>query len=282
MSIFSILRAGRLTPSWEYRTRGILWRLLPGPGYFVGEDRDHHTRTTSFFCLDEATGIPRWENLRFDEQWWISIETLHGSTVFLHHFARPDLPDQKQVIALDATTGATLWKNEEYKLLFTHQDSVYVAKDMFEGRLIRELDLRTGELQREFKDEPEYVNVLRETASQAIGSNVEFPRPLSEFGDTSDEVVKALAESAGEAEVIRSERHWIVGFYTQAASDSGQRTFDQRLMVFDRETGEIVHEEVIARNARAVVPDQFFLRDNVLFYVKNQNLMRAVNLLKTG
>jgi len=288
MGIFSNLLTKKLTPSWEYRTEGLLWRLLPGAGFLVGEDRpidrqavDNKTRRVSFFCIEQETGNVRWKDIGFDEAWWIGIEAIHRDVVLLHEFARPDMPDHKKVIALDAASGRTLWSNDQYRFMFVHDDSVYVSKDLFEGRLYVELDLRTGEFVREFKDQPDYINVLRETAAARTVSDVEFPKTLSAEHEelaANKTIARLLAslQRYGDIEILVKERYAIVGHYR--AAGSAQENLEQYLQVIDTEANSVVFEDMLARDAKAPVSDTFFARDDMLMYVKEKNTLTAVRL----
>ena len=284
MGIFNLLTK-KLSPSWEYRTKGLLWRLFPGPGYFVGEDRpadrqagDNDTRRVSFFCIEDQTGNVRWRDVHFDEPWWIGIEAAHQDVVFLHEFARPDMPEHKKVIALDGTSGRTLWMNDQYRFMFVHEESVYASKDLFEGRLFVELDLRTGEFVRELKDQPEYINVLRETAAAKNVSDVEFPASFSaqpeEFaGNMSIAKLLASPQRRGDIEVLAKGPLAIVGHYRTAGDH-----LEQHLQVIDAEGNSVVYEDILARDAKAPVADTFFVRNDMLMYVKEKNTLTAVRL----
>lgn len=282
MKLFSILRSKSIHPTWEYRARGVIWRLLPADeGLFVGEDRDHEKRTVSFFCLDEHSGKPLWNNRQFGEQWWISVETVHRNVVFLHEFVRPDFPDHQKIIAVDISTGTVLWRNEEYKFLFAHQDCVYAMKELFETIAVCELDLRTGEILRDLKDQPDYVKVLRDTAESQKTPSIHYPEPFTERTYEHGRVISSLIDInrlRGEIEIIETTRHLIFGFYQNASRNPLEQELDQHLKIIEKENGEIVFSDVIMQKGKMPVPDMFFVHGSLLFYVKNQNTLRAISL----
>jgi hypothetical protein len=282
MNLFFLFGSKKLAPLWEYHTHGVIWRLLPAEGEFiVGEDRDHEKRTVSFFCLDEQTGKTHWSNVQFTEPWWISIETVHQNVVFLHEFVRPDFPDHQKIIAVDLSSGKTLWRNEDYKFMFAHENCVYAMKEMFESIAVYELELRSGEILRDLKDQPDYVKVLRETAASQQSATAEYPNPLlpgqSEYRQVFAKHIE-MNKLLGEIEFIDADPYIVFGHYENTSTNPLEQVLDQHLTIIEQESGSTVFSDVISRKAKMPVPDLFFVRNNILFYVKNQNRLRAVKL----
>lgn len=291
MNLFSLLstnrrrtvgRSKKLSPAWEYRTQGVIWRLLPADaGYLVGEDRDHEKRTVSFFCIDEQSGKTLWKDLQLSEPWWISIEAVHRNVVFLHEFVRPDFPDHQKIIAVELESGKTLWRNEDYKFMFAHQECVYAMKEMFESIAVYELELHTGEILRDLKEQPDYVRVLRKTATAQNLSTAEYPGPLSsDQSEHQQDFAKQvdMNKLRGEIEFIDVDPYLVFGFYQNTAANPVDQELDQHLKVVEKNSGAVVFSDVMTRKGRMPVPDLFFVRNNVLFFVKNQTLLKAVKL----
>ena len=281
MNLFSILRSKKLVPSWEYKTRGVVWRLLPAPGGFlVGEDRDHASRSVTFFCLEEKTGNVRWKDVGFKEPWWIGIETIHKNIVLLHEFARPDLPEHKKIIAVDIDSARKLWRNEELKFLFAHEECVYASKEMFETSLVFELDLLTGAVLREFRDQLEYIHVLRDTAASKQNNDVEFPHPTPGQNDLDKRISRHIPSDKlrGEVEILEKDAYAVVGYYENTSPSPFEQELDQHLKVVDTDSGSLLFSDILAQKAKTPVPDLFFARGDFLFYIKNKNLLRAVKL----
>lgn len=263
----------------------MIWRLLPAAGgNLVGEDRDHTKRTVTFFCLDERSGIPRWKDIGFPELWWIGIEAVYNNVIFLHEFARPDLPDHKKITAVDLQSGHLLWSNEELKFLFAHEECVYASKETFETSLALELDMITGVVLREFKDQMDYINVLRDTAASRQISDVEFPRPLTSQDASAHQLDQKIARHIpsdrlrGEIELLEKDDFHVIGYYENISANPFEQELDQHLKIIDAESGALLFRDVLAQKAKTPVPDLFFIRDDILFYIKNRNLLRAVKL----
>ncbi len=110
-------KSKKLEPAWEYKTKGILWRLLPSrDGYIVLEDRDVETKTVSFACIRASSGEICWDDVQFDERWWVNVEAIHEDVVLFHEYATPDMPDHKKITVVDLNNGRTLWSNDENEI----------------------------------------------------------------------------------------------------------------------------------------------------------------------
>ena len=55
-------------------------------------------------------------------------------------------------------------------------------------------------------------------------------------------------------------------------------SFAQRLIVFDRDRGRVVYDDVMHAALSMPVPDMFFVRDGCLFYIKERRTIRAVRV----
>jgi hypothetical protein len=286
MGLLSGWRGRHLEPAWEYRTKGILWRLLPSAdGLFAGEDRNVETKSVSFFCIDSTTGHVRWQDIRFDESWWISIEELHRDVMILHEFAAPNMPEHKRMYAIQLLTGERLWSNQEIRYLFAHEESVYGVKDSYDGRSFFELNLYTGKMIREL--EGEYIELLRETIAKNGRELVEFPKPLNSGDD--HPIVRAAVEKAEPSsgsppegiEYLERPDSLVFSYNQQTRSSSEAMAFRQHIVVFDPVRRSTIYRDLISDNARTPVPDAFFARGDFVYYVKNRNVLRAVKVFPT-
>src|SRR3989304_2231091 len=113
MKLFSLFKAGKIRPAWQYKTDGQLWRILfSESARIVGEDRNEEKKEVTFFCLDEMSGEVLWNRVRLKEHWWIGIETLYDGIVYLHEYVKPDLPQHHKIIALDLESGERPWRDD--------------------------------------------------------------------------------------------------------------------------------------------------------------------------
>lgn len=284
MALLSFLHPGKLSPRWQYDVSGVVWRLFPtGSGYLVGEERELAGKTARFFCLDQMTGSVRWEKVTFVERWWIGIEAVHGTTVLIHGFAAPDLPEHKSITAIDLLSGAMLWSNADAKYLGVRDESVYAALDSLEGRRIVELDLRTGTVRRA-GDVMEILKDVNAGAMPPVKDSPEFPVAMDYAAAISTySAVRQYCEGKniiGAVEILDHDNHVLIfncheKVVARNASDVRLRNV---LQVVDRGSGKVLFGDVVNSSAAAIVPDSFFVQHNMLYYIRDRHRLTAVPL----
>ena len=283
MNWFAGLKTKKLSVAWEYTTKGNLWRLLPsGSGHIVIEDRDIQQKSVSFACLDYATGNVLWKDVQLSEKWWITIEAIHRDVLFLHEYVSPDMPEHKKIFAVDINTGRTRWSNPDMKFFFAHEDSVYAAKVEYEQRRFYEIDLRNGAVLQEVDDQ--YLGVLRETVTTNSQQHVDFPRAVnSEYAE--DELLKISVQKATAkknnisfVEYLNLKDYYIFGYYENMSFNPSQQMFRQYLTIVEKENGKMHFNDIVNNNVVMAVPDTFFGMGSYVYYVKNKNTLRAINL----
>ena len=272
-----------LVASWTYSTRGQLWRLLPSVrGFLLLEDRNVESKTVSFACVDAITGKTRWQDLSFEERWWIGMEGVHEDVVFIHGYAAPDMPDHKKITALDVFSGKVLWTNAELKYLFAHEDAVYAARDDHDRRVFFELDLRDGAVLREIDDSS--IGVLRSAVKNDRPADVHFPLLLPGTGQLAAQAPEAVdrivrwIDNVEIVEFLEHDLHWIVGYHVRLQAASGRPLYRQHLAISRKDADRICFADVMTREALTCVPDMFFSMADHLYYIKERNSVSAVNL----
>lgn len=266
--------------AWVYKTEGVVWRLVPTEaGVFVGEDRLLHEKRVSFFCLDRATGSVAWERVTVGEKWWVGIEAVHRDRVFLHGFSQPDIPDRKGIVALDLTTGRPAWSNMELRYLLAADESVFASKDTFAGRVVHELDFRTGSTLRTWENDPEEMKTAVLNTQGITNTGVLFPSPFDER-NFPEEVAHKLVHKycppgtvVGAIDLLEYEDMY---FYSYHEKEDQHGRLQHLLRVADKRTGSALFSESLDRNLRSATPDSFFVQDRMLYFVKDRSLLTAV------
>ncbi len=269
----------KLEPAWVYQARGMVWRVFPaGEDMFVGEDRDVETKHVSFFCLNRANGKVLWEDVSFDEAWWISIEAVHRDRVFLHGFTRPDMPDHRRIIALDLPTGRVAWSRDDVRYLLAAEDSVFASRDTMSGWIIDELDLRTGLTLRSRENDAAAVQAARSQVQALAQTGPEFPTALSEMPETEEGLDAARKVSrneniVGPIDVLVKGRLCIFSCHERKG---GGGLLKHTLHVVDSRDGEDLFVETLNDDVQSPVPDSFFVQDEMLYFVRDRSRLTAI------
>jgi hypothetical protein len=285
MGLFSIGQK-RLKPAWRYEAPSAIWRIvLSSAGHIVGECRDHERKEATFFCLNGQSGTPLWERLSLDAGWWCGIEAIHRSLAIFHGYAKPDLPEHRGIFAHDLDTGKPAWNNQELTYWFAYRDHLYARRRQFEKSVGFRLALTTGNVEEEFGDAFEELHPLRRLAAEEDQQpEFRFPEVLegSERGmgsATFYERAVGKASVQGNAEFIHRSPYYILNYHVRRkGTESEPMLLENRLHVFDDRDGREVYFEVLTDNAHAPTPDSFFVKDDSLYFVKDDVLLTSLSL----
>ncbi len=289
MGIFSLFGDKKLTPEWSYTPQGIIWRLqVSDSGSIIGECRDQEKKSTTFFCLDEEGGGVQWENLKVGDEWWVGLETVYRGVLFLHGFTQPDMPEHKGIVAVDIKSGVILWKNDDLTFWFAYGESVFGYKPMFEKRIGYSLDLRAGNIVKEYGDGFDELYSLRQVAlNETAEPSMLFPEIYDE-SIADPQVVRFVKQEtkneriAGNIEHVRVRDLLLLNYHvTDRSSTIQEPMLNNRLEVVNVEKGIVLFSDYLSRGGKSPVPDSFFVKGDFLYFVKNQNMLMAVRLWRS-
>ncbi len=277
-------QTNKIRPAWHYKASGVIWRLVPtSSGKLIGESRNLEKKEASFFCVNRKTGEVLWEGATFGEQWWIDIEAVHEDTLLLHKFATPELPEHQSIIAVDVLTGTRLWQNDELKLEAVTEKALYAARWTERGdRQILGLDYRTGKILENLEEMKSGGLAIPDPQIPGV-QDPEMPEPVFDLTTHNSPTNISIREHynpellAGDVECIERPRHLIFSYY-EAASPTSKDTLNNILKILERQSGTIAFSETICRNLSAAVPENFFVQDDMLFFVRERAELIAIGL----
>ncbi|MDP4174413.1 MAG: DUF4905 domain-containing protein [Bacteroidota bacterium] len=256
-----------------------LWRILiSGTNKVIVEDRDVDHKQVFFNCLQAETGNFIFRNLQLEEKFWIGIEVIYKDIIYFHKFAKPDMPNHKEIIAFDINSQKILWKNDSYAFLFVHDDKVYTYKPKFEGRNFYALDYLSGEELESLGDDAFAINQIRNSINiEEEYKDYLFPNIFSD--DTiididTKQIILDLSggfEIQGNIEFIRYKDILLFNYYAKAS----EKIFINRFIAVDTSKRKIIFEEILNSTANAYVPDSFFMKDNLVFLLKEKKELKV-------
>lgn len=273
MKFLSIFSSHRIQPLWKFTAEHTLWRIMFSEyGMIIGEDRNTENKSVSFFCLSKENGSVAWKNKMLDEQWWIGLSGVTKERLYLHGFKKPDMPEQKGIIAVDLTNGTILWKDMDHSFLALKQPFVFGYKDLFERRLYYRLDDRSGNLLEEMNELPEDVAENR----QYEKTDFTFSRQANPEDDA--DLWSLLNKEQGfvSADVINTAKHHVLNIYQKSAED--ERNLKNTLYIIDTTTKKKVYSDVLNGSTAYAVPDSFFMDGHRVYYIKERKTFVALDL----
>jgi hypothetical protein len=284
-----LFRSKRLKPIWEFHSDVLVWRILfSSKNTIVGETRSRETKSTSYFCIDAHTGKVFWKERVFDEPWWIGIEAIYDQWIIFHRFARPDMPEHRGILMAELSTGKLLWRNDELTYWFTHNQKLYAYKYIFEKRLGYEIDITTGTVLNEYADNIDILHGLRKQDHLDAFDDIYgalFPELYNQEkvkSEIENTIQKLVGENVleGWIEYLFRNNILIVSYYRKENSSTPE-TLKNFLVVYDVARQEKRFQEVIVKGIQVPSPDTFFVKDEIVYFIRNQNILTALQPWKS-
>lgn len=276
---------------WSFTQTGIIWRFIfGGSKHIIGETRNKEKKKLYFFTLDYERGVIFLRDYSFENNnFWISVEGASDKIFFLGRFEKPELPYQTSIIAIDIKTGEKLWENTDYTFLFTVENSVYGIQKRPDRNEAAELDSGTGKVKRVLA-ESEYIDMLRleDENEKRIFENSLYPTEYvkSEY-NINFSIENLIKEIHSEEEHIDSIEYIMKGtllifnYYIKAVDKlkhGGNIFYVNKFMIYDIERSELIYEDILNESSNFCVPDNFFINNNFLFYIKEKKTLNCINL----
>lgn len=246
---------------------GVVWNTLVADkaGTLIIEIRNADRKLTTFAALDLSENSFLWENVQFDEPWWINLAAVSDDVILLTHYTDTANPDQKSLLAYSISERRLLWWQNDFALLSV-SDSVVSGYSQKYGVKPLMLDLFSGK-------------VTVETTLQVQAQNLSLIRPLHyREGEAGFETVKKYMSRIEEKELtsgvdyLEYEGLVIMSIYVP---EDGLANY---LIVLDPE-GTVVLREKAGGNLKGIGIDTFFILEGSLFFVKNKRELLRYRLI---
>ncbi|MBP8976117.1 MAG: DUF4905 domain-containing protein [Bacteroidetes bacterium] len=273
----TLFRKKGLKPKWTFTTKGIIWRLFYSESKkIVGEIRNADSQDVSFFCLDACNGKPLWENMHFDEKWWIGIENVDDRFVYFHRFIQPNMPQHQGIECRTLDKCEMQWRNDELTFWYLSDEKVCAYKDFFEQRKTYWIDRQTGNILND-------ASVEEMSCDDKNGSKnfILAPMPATRMA-VGDEIQNLIQRNGtpnilqDTVEAIETYWYWIVGYYC----NENENKYSLHLEIIDRSSGESVYSIVQEKECLFQVPENFFVADGWLYFVKDKHKLNGIELWK--
>lgn len=278
----------KIKPEWVFNQNGNLWKFVFGGKEFIaGETRDLENKKLYLFTIEIQSGKKLLSNFMFEEgNYWISIEGASQSILYLHRFEKPELPYHKNIIALDLETGKKLWENEEFQYFFSTEEKLFGIKQMFEKSDLAEINITDGKVIRQITEE-EYPGILelkRKSDEDLYTEYYDYPKSVAQYppDDIAGNIIhQTVTNTEGDVEYILKGDKLFFNYYKPAeidVKDITRKYFRNVFCVFDVTTGEKLYEDVLNKRSSFNVPDNFFCKENFLYYLREKKDIVSIKL----
>ncbi len=253
-------RAETLEHHFSFDTGKTIWKTLADPKHTMLflEIRDKSSKTVSFSELDMANKRWLWQNVTFDEPWWISMNAFSNDVLLFTLYTNQQNPDEKSTMAFDTHQQKILWWKNKFVVSFASGDYVTGVETKF-GSKETVFDVKTGD------QLPAHDLVLIKP------ENFQVTRPLQYTEGTSyfETVREFIERKCGFSPVISVEycEHRSLIFIS---AYKGQTDLANYLIVFNSK-GDLVLDVTLGEDLKGIAPDTFFIIPGYLIFVKNKS-----------
>jgi hypothetical protein len=236
---------------------GIVWNTLTSerPSMLLLELRNPEKKRTTFAAFDIEANRLLWDDLTFEEPWWINLSATGQGMAFFTIYTETNNPDQKSLLAYDLSSRAISWWQNDFSVIAVGQTSVSGYSHKF-GLKQLTLDILSGKV----------INGPIDLPQQ----NLKAIRPFHyKAGETGFETVKSylnrIIKQAPELGIDYLEAEELI-FISCYIREPGLANY---LIVLTSEGDVLLHEKA-AENLKGIGIDTFFLLEGSLFFVKNK------------
>lgn len=117
----------KLTHAFSVSFSAKIWNLLTDheAHYLYLELRDEEAHQVSFAAYRLVEKKLIWQNLSFDENWWVGMSAADQDVLLLHTFEDTDNPDKKAYFAIHSGNCQTIWKSKHLQVLGIRNQQIY-------------------------------------------------------------------------------------------------------------------------------------------------------------
>jgi hypothetical protein len=247
----------RIELNFSHQFGGTIWNsaLSASNAILILEVRDGTERTTSFSALDLLNNRLIWENVVFEEPWWVGLDGAQDFVALFSVFTNTNNPDRKSLIAYHIEQQKILWWKNDFSLSVIGSNCVLGVSEQL-GHKQMALDLLTG-------TETQFVEPFPDLRASL--------RPVQYLeGHTYFETVRTFLQSRFNFEAVVAleylEESSLIFISCYARSDEG---LTNELFVLSAD-GEIVLRENLGEQLKGIGQDTFFIYGGSVIFVRNR------------
>ena len=236
------------------------------------EERDPESKEVFFNCIETETGDIIFKNFQLEERFWIGIEKIFKGIIIFHKYEKPDLPRHKGIISFDIEAKKILWENADLIFLFIHNENLFCYRDSFDGRLFYKLEIRTGNVIEELGSSVGEINKLRENITNE-DEYMKYRFPEIYLNEKNDENINKIVQDlkndcviTGPVEIVNYSGLLLISYFEVINNGLLNNIF----RVFALNDGKLIFKEKLNSLTKTIIPDTFFIIDNLVFLLINK------------
>ncbi len=192
------------------------------------------------------------------------------------------MPGHIGIIAYSLKDRKIIWKEEDLIFLFLTGDQLFAYRQKFESRDFFSLDASSGKILKEYGEDVKEVNLFREkllTNQYEQYKDYFFPEIYTPGRVSSgvEELINTKKKNeilSGSIEYTEKDGSLFLSYHT--IEDSGK--YKNIFNIIDIDSGKIILEVLLNRGITSYIPDSFFIKDGLLFLIKDKSQLEVYSL----
>lgn len=278
----------KLKPAWVFNQSGNLWKFIfGGKNFIAGETRDLEKKLLYLFSVSINDGKRLMSDFLFEDgNYWISVEGASSKILYLNRFENPELPYHKNIIALDLLSGNKLWEIEEYQYFFSTEDRLFGMKQKFDKTEIAEIDISNGSILKVFSETeyPALLELKRNSDNDLYNEHNDYPVSFTKStpeNHITNIINSEINGSAGDTEYLIKDDYLIFNYYKESGidmKDINRKFYTNTFCIFNIPNGKKIYSDILNRQSGYNVPDNFFCRNEFVYYLREKKDIVALKL----
>jgi len=236
-----------------------IWEVLPSGNKLLITTRDSEGLQVSFSLFDLKEYQFVWENISFEESWWISVYDFQGDVIVFQTYNDTQDIEARSVFGFDIHTSEALWSIADVKLNKAVDGQLTVTPLSGEDDSFT-IDVTTGE---------EVVRV------QGVDSNVsaekDYKFPIHYESDNPHfETLSSFVLSKLNLELVGSCDYLeIPAFFAIAVNSKKNTGYNLDLFVFNHD-GSLLLAKTLDQELKGLASGTFFIVGQALIFVEGK------------
>jgi len=249
-----------LLPTISEQVNGIIWRIEidETTSTLCLEVRNTEDKQVSFASINLTNGITNFKELTTPERWLTGMEAVYNGVLLLHHYQSEKSPVHKAIVAIDVTTGNTLWSNYTYAFDSLTVNGPIVYNIQVQPKKLLLADVKTGTALRSFEHLID-SEILNNIIAPQLLPNSALPQQLK------------IEPHGNIIHYLEYNKLIIVSLHTFNVG-----LLQQHIYILDG--ADVVYEDILNTDIQKLQPEAFIVHKNCLIYIKNRSELKVINL----
>ena len=250
-----------LNLKFSYRFQDPVWETKASGRLLIVNTRNPDSLESGFSLISLEDKALIWENLRFEEEWWVSVYHMTDELIVFQQFEDSHNIDDRSVFGFDPMKQESVWSMENVRLTGANGDQLYMRWEEDQELIynVRKKDWDTRKLQID-----EVRDFLYPIHYEADNPHFET---LARFLK-----LKQGIDLEGSCDYLESG-----GLIFIAANHVNEGKKSLSLYVFDN-SGHLLMEESLESGVKGLVSGTFFIAKEALIFVTGKNELKIYSI----